>query len=99
MKIISLLRKLDSKYTLLNAKNKFHKKLSKGQFISVIYQDIEKEQIILQQFTGVCTKIKSKGFNSKISVQNVFSSVVVEQQFFLYSPPVVDIAILRQNTK
>ena len=97
MKIIPLLQKLDSKHTKLTAKNEFHKKVTKGDFISVIYDDPEKEQVRLQQFTGVCTKLKSKGFNSKIYLQNVIGSVVVEQQFFFYSPSVVDIAILRQK--
>ena len=99
MKIIPLLKKLESKHTFVKAKKQFHEKVAKGDFVSIIYYDLEKEQIRLQQFTGVCTKLKSKGFNTKIYVQNVLGSVVVEQQFFLFSQSVVDIAILRKTAR
>lgn len=97
MKIIPILQKLESKKTSLKSKTKFHSKVSKGDFVSVVYYDIEKEQVRLQQFNGICTKIRSNGFNSKIHLQNVLNKIVVTQQFFLYSKSVVDVAILRRR--
>ncbi len=98
MKIIPVLKRLESVHTKVNSKKKFHKKIFKGDFVSVIYYDLEKEQIRLQQFTGVCTKFKSKGLNTKISVRNLLGQVSVEQQFFFYSPAVLDVAILRKKS-
>ncbi len=98
MKIMPILQKIESIYTKKKAKKEFHKKISRGDFISVIYYDIEKEQIRLQQFTGFCTKFKSKGLNTKIYVRNVLGSISVEQQFFFYSPSVLDVAILRKKS-
>lgn len=97
MKIIPILNKIESKQTLLKSKNRFHLKVSKGDFVSIIYYDLEKEQIKLQQFTGVCTKVKSNGLNSKIHVQNILNRITVTQQFFIYSKSVVDVAILRKK--
>ena len=98
MRIRPVLQKIESTYTRVKSKKEFHKKVSKGDFISVIYFDIEKEQIRLQQFTGFCTKFKSKGLNTKIYLRNVLGQVAVEQQFFFYSPSVLDVAILRKKS-
>ena len=66
MKIIPLLRKLESVKTMVKSKKQFHQEISKGDLVSIIYYDLEKEHVKLQQFTGICTKFKSKGFNTKI---------------------------------
>lgn len=97
MKVIPILQKLESIKTLTKVKKQFHSKIAKGNFVSVIYYDLEKEQVRLQQFTGVCTKFQSKGFNTKIHIRNVMGQVTIEQQFFFYSPSVLDVAILRKK--
>lgn len=97
MKIIPILKKIESKKTSVKSKNKFHSKVSKGDFVSIVYYDIEKEQVRLQQFNGLCTKVRSNGFSSKIHLQNILNRVVVSQQFFIYSKSVVDVAILRRK--
>lgn len=97
MKINPLLQRLESIYIRSKAKKQFHKKLTKGDFISLIYFDLEKEQINLQQFTGFCTKFKSKGLNTKFEMQNYVGQVLVVQQFFLYSQSVLDVAVLRKK--
>ena len=79
MKIIPILKKLESSYTVNNVKKDFHRQITKGDFVSVIYYDLEKEQVRLQQFTGVCTKFKSKGLNTKIHVRNVMGTTTIEQ--------------------
>ncbi len=97
MKIIPIIKKIESIYTKPKFKNKFHHKVSKGDFISVIYFDLDKEQVRLQQFIGYCIKLQSKGINTKMCVRNKIGRVVIEQQFFLYSRSVVDIAVLRRK--
>lgn len=97
MKILPIVKKIESVQTLGKAKKQFHQKIVKGDFVSVIYYDIEKEQVRLQQFTGVCTKFHSKGFNTKIHVSNVMGQTTIQQQFFFYSPSVLDVAILRKK--
>ena len=97
MKINFILQKLELKHIIKKSKLDFHKKLSKGDFISVIYYDLEKEQARVQQFTGVCIKLVSRGLNTKITVRTTVVPTIVEQQFFLYSPSVLDFAILEKN--
>ena len=97
MKILSILQKLEFNKIKVKAKKVFQSKVSKGDFVSIIYYDFEKEQIRLQQFTGVCVKLKSKGLNTKIYVRNFIGQVMIEQQFFLYSPSVLDVARLRKK--
>ena len=99
MKIKPILKKFESRFVSLKSKYDFHKNISKGDIVSVIYFDLEKEQVRLQQFTGVCKSFKSKGFNSKITIVNVVGKVTVEQQFFLYSKVVSDIVIVRKMSK
>lgn len=97
MKIIPILQRLEKNFTTNKVKENFKQKVSKGDFVSVVYYDIEKEQIRLQQFTGLCVKLKSKGLNTKVYVRNVLGSITIEQQFFLFSKSVLDVAILRKK--
>lgn len=97
MKINSILQKLEASHINIPSKKQFQQQVSKGDFVSIIYYDVEKEQTQLQQFTGICTKFKSKGLNTKIHVRNVLEQIVVEQQFFFFSQSVLDVAILRKK--
>jgi ribosomal protein L19 len=97
MKLNPILQKLESKTISIRSKNQFHNSVKKGDLVSIIYYDIEKEQIRMQQFTGQCTFFKSRGLNTKIGVLNVVGKVSIEQQFFLYSKLVLDVAILRKT--
>jgi len=99
MKINPVLKKFESRFILLKSKSQFHNQVSKGDIVSVIYFDLEKEQVRLQQFTGVCKSFKSKGLNTKLTVVNVVGKVTVEQQFFLYSKVVSDVVIVRKMSK
>lgn len=99
MKIQPILKKFESRILALRSKHKFHQAVSKGDIVSVIYFDLEKEQVRLQQFTGVCKTFKSRGLNTKITVANVVGKVSVEQQFFLYSKVVSDVVIVRKMSK
>ena len=96
MKINDILRKIELPQTLVKSKNLVHKNLKRGDFVSVIYYDIEKEQIKIQQFTGVCYLFKSKGLNTKIGISTLVSKVNIKQMFFLYSKTVLDISILKK---
>jgi ribosomal protein L19 len=111
MKINSILQKFES--SLINSstltivptsqekkkskKEIFHKSVNKGDIISVIYYDIEKEQTRLQQFTGVCRSLKSAGLNTKLSVYNTIAKITIQQQFFLYSKIIADVIIVRKK--
>jgi len=107
MKIHPILKKFESSLINLNSsKNKeekiskkqiFKETVSKGDIVSVIYYDIEKEQTRLQQFTGVCRSLKSAGLNTKLSVYNTISKITVQQQFFLYSKIIADVIIVRKK--
>ena len=99
MKINPILQKFESQLVSSQIKQEFHKNVSKGDLVSIIYYDLEKEQVRLQQFTGVCKFLRSRGLNTKINVVNVVGKVVVEQQFFLYSKVVSDVVILRKASK
>jgi ribosomal protein L19 len=98
MKIIPILQRLERASTKVKFKKKFHKNIFPGDFISIVYYDVEKEQIRLQEFTGICTKFLSKGLNTKISVRNVIGQTKVQQQFFFYSQSVLDVAIVRKRS-
>ena len=98
MKINPILQKFESNFLLSKAKTLFAKNIAKGDIVSIIYYDLEKEQARVQQFTGVCRFFKSAGLNSKLAVFNVIGKIVVEQQFFLYSKVVADVVIVRKKT-
>lgn len=98
MKINPILQKFESNFLLSKAKTLFAKNIAKGDIVSIIYYDFEKEQVRVQQFTGVCRAFKSAGFNSKISVYNVIGKTTVQQQFFLYSKVVADVSIVRKKS-
>lgn len=97
MKINPILKKFESVISSLKTKTNFEKNVKKGDIVSIIYYDIEKEQVRIQQFTGVCRFIKSAGLNTKLSVYNVIEKIVVHQQFFLYSKVVIDVMIVRKK--
>ncbi len=99
MKINPLLQKFESQLIRNKLKNVFAKTVSKGDIVSVIYYDLEKEQVRVQQFTGICRYFKSAGFNSKLAVYNVISKVAIQQQFFLYSKIVADVMVVRKKNK
>jgi ribosomal protein L19 len=102
-KFESSLINLNSSYSIKNNEEKKSKKqlfketVSKGDIVSVIYYDIEKEQTRLQQFTGVCKSLKSAGLNTKLSVYNTISKITIQQQFFLYSKIIADVIIVRKK--
>lgn len=96
MKINDIFKKIELPQISVKSKNLVHKNLKRGDFVSVIYYDIEKEQIKLQQFTGVCYLFKSKGLNTKIGISTLVSKVNIKQMFFLYSKTVLDISILKK---
>lgn len=77
MKINPILQKFESSSLLSKSKLLFAKTVSKGDIVSIIYYDLEKEQVRVQQFTGVCRSFKSAGLNSKISVYNIDRKSVV----------------------
>jgi ribosomal protein L19 len=99
MKINPTLQKFESRLVLLKSKYQFHRQVSRGDIVSVIYFDLEKEQVRLQQFTGVCKSFKSRGVNTKLTVVNIVGKVTVEQQFFLYSKVISDVVIVRKMSK
>ena len=99
MKINALLQKFESSFIFSKNKSNFLKNVRKGDIVSIIYYDIEKEQIRIQQFTGICSSIKSAGLNTKFSVLNIIEKITVYQQFFLYSKIVSDVIIVRKKVK
>ena len=58
MKINPILQKFESSSVSSKSKRQFHERVSKGDIVSIIYYDLEKEQVRLQQFTGVCRFFK-----------------------------------------
>ena len=70
MKINPILQKFESQFISSKIKQEFHKNVSRGDIVSVVYYDLEKEQVRLQQFTGICKFIRSRGLNTKINIIN-----------------------------
>jgi ribosomal protein L19 len=111
MKMNSILKKFESSLISSNSyvnvkmneekkkskKEIFHQTVRKGDIVSVIYYDVEKEQTRLQQFTGVCRSLKAAGLNTKLSVYNTISKITIQQQFFLYSKIIADVIIVRKK--
>ena len=97
MKIIPLIQKIESNLPIAHKSSKinFLKQAKIGSLVSIIYYDLEKEQIRLQQFTGICSKIQNRKFNSKITLTNTFDQVQIDQQFFIFSPVVLDITVVK----
>lgn len=77
--------------------NKKFVKINKGDLISIVYYDIEKESIRLQSFIGRCIMLKNKSLSTKIVLSNYLNNVKFTQSFFLYSPSVLDIKVLQKK--
>jgi ribosomal protein L19 len=99
MKIIPVLKRLEDNYIRLSGKNINRKELSKGDLISLIYCDIDKEQIKVLNFIGFCKKFRSKGINTKISARILVRRVYAEQEFFLYSRILADAGVVKRKGK
>lgn len=99
MKIIPVLKKLESNYIRSSGKIIHRKNISKGDLISLIYSDIDKEQIKILNFVGFCKKFRSKGLNTKISSRIFVRRVYAEQEFFLYSKVLVDAGVVKRKGK
>jgi ribosomal protein L19 len=99
MKINPILQKFESNLIKNKSKNIFAKTVSKGDIVSVIYFDLEKEQTRVQQFTGICRYFKSSGYYSIFAVYNVISKFAIQHQFFLYSNIFVDVMVVRKKNK
>ena len=97
MKIIPILKRLELNTVKLKGKNEFRKDVLKGDLVSMIYYDLDKEQIKLRQFTGVCMKIRRKDLNTKIGISTALRRISVAQEFFLYSNTCIDVAISKKK--
>jgi ribosomal protein L19 len=91
------LQKIESYETSLISKTVFKRDLRKGDLVSVIYYEIEKEQIKLQQFAGKCYCRTHGGLNTIIGVSSLINKVNIKQKFFLYSRLVLDISVLKRR--
>ena len=89
-----LINKCEKKTTF--SKEKFLG-VNKGDLISVIYFDIEKEKTLVQAFMGRCVKIKKRNLSTKIVIQNIVLNTLFKQSFFLYSPNFLDLKIFQRK--
>ena len=97
MKIISVLDRLEKNTLNFNGKVLFKNQALKGDFVGVIYYDLDKEQIKLKQFIGFCLKFRSKGINSKVRVRTYIKRIYIEQEFFLYGKTCIDAGVIRKK--
>jgi len=97
MKIIPTLQRLELNILKSRGKNEFKNNVLKGDLVSMIYYDLDKEQIKLRQFTGVCIKMRRKNLNTKIGISTALRRINVEQEFFLYSNTCVDVTINKKK--
>jgi hypothetical protein len=97
MKIIRLLQKLEYKYITKSGKILLRKNMAKGNIISVLFFDIDKEQLKLLNFMGLSRKYRAKGFNTKVRIRILVRRVYAEQEFFLYSKIVGDAGLVRKK--
>jgi ribosomal protein L19 len=89
-----LLNLIEANQTSSRPKKIAQQRLRRGDFVSVVYYDIEKEQIKLQQFTGRCQSRRSRGLNSTFSVAGIINKIHIKQLFFFYSRQLLDVSIL-----
>lgn len=97
MKIIPLLARLESNIVKLKGKTEFKNQALKGDLVNIIYYDLDKEQLKLRQFGGVCIKIRRKNLNTKIAISTDIRRIAVAQEFFLYSNTCIDVAIIKKK--
>jgi hypothetical protein len=97
MKIIRLLEKLEYKYIIKSGKILKRKNMAKGNIISLVYCDIDKEQLKLLNFIGFSRKYRAKGFNTKLRARILVKRVYAEQEFFLYSKILADAGLVRKR--
>jgi ribosomal protein L19 len=94
MKVNAVLKKLENVYIRKSKKVLSYKKMLKGDLISLVYPDIDKENIKILNFVGFCKKFKSKGINTKLSARILVRRVYAELEFFLYSKFLADAGIV-----
>lgn len=99
MKIISVLKKVEDNYIRKSGKRLESKEITKGDLISLIYSDIDKEQIKILNFIGFCKKFRAKGFNTKVNAKILVRRVYAEHEFFLYSRILIDAGLIRKKDK
>lgn len=99
MKIIPVLKKIENVYIRKSKKILNYRKMLRGDLISLIYSDIDKEQIKLLNFIGFCKKYRSKGINTKLSARILVRRVYAELEFFLYSKFLADAGVVRRIKK
>lgn len=71
-------------------------RLKPGDLVRVINQT--PNNTYRNTFTGVIIGIRRKGIDSSILVRNVISKLGVEMRFFLYSPCVKTVEIVKRGT-
>lgn len=98
-KFAGFLQKIESFQTSSLAKKVFKRDVRKGDLVSIIYYDVDKEEVKLQQFAGKCYCRKHSGVNSIIGVSSIVNKVNIKQKFFLYSRVVLDVSILKKRAK
>lgn len=86
---------------MLKFKNRSYvaKEVLKGDFIAIIFYDLDKEHIKLKRLLGFCLKFRSKGINTKIGIRSYLRRIYVEQEFFLYGKTCVDAGVIRKKIK
>ena len=99
MKIIKLIQKLEIRYIKKSGKILNRKNMTKGNIISLVYCDIDKEQLKLLNFIGFSRKFRSKGFNTKVRARILVRRVYAEQEFFLYSRILSDAGLFKRLKK
>lgn len=99
MKFISSIKKIENIYIRKSKKVLNYKKMVRGDLISMVYSDIDKENIKLLNFIGFCKKYRSKGINTKLSARIFVRRVYAELEFFLYSKFLADAGVVRKVRK
>jgi ribosomal protein L19 len=99
MKIVPILKKVENIYIRQSKKILTYKKMLKGDLISLVYSDIDKEHVKLLNFVGFCRKFRSKGINTKLSARILVRRVYAELEFFLYSRFLADAGVVRRVKK
>lgn len=68
-----------------------------GDTIRVNFRVREGERERLQGFEGICLKRNGGGFSETVTVRKVSSGIGVERTFFLHSPLVESVSVIRQG--
>jgi large subunit ribosomal protein L19 len=87
-----LIREIEAEYIKTDLPD-----ISPGDTLKVLSKIVEGSKERLQAFEGVVIKLSGSGVSKTITLRKVFQGVAVERVFYLHSPRVDSIKVMRRG--